>query len=97
MRNICDACEHCVFTSKDLRFCMDHCDMVESIIANLEYARNKSKVSLYVDTDSVISKALDQDPRWTPVSEKLPSTDDEVLCWYEYYHWSLGKYYLSMD
>lgn len=31
---------------------------------------------------------MKQEPRWIPVSEKLPDTDDEVLCWYEYYHWS---------
>ena len=30
-------------------------------------------------------------PRWIPVSERLPDTDDEVLCWYEYYHWSQEK------
>ena len=29
--------------------------------------------------------------RWIPVSERLPDTDDEVLCWYEYYHWSQEK------
>jgi hypothetical protein len=29
--------------------------------------------------------------RWIPVSERLPDTDDKVLCWYEYYHWSRGK------
>ena len=32
-----------------------------------------------------------QEPRWIPVSERLPETDDEVLCWYEYYHWSQEK------
>lgn len=32
-----------------------------------------------------------QEPRWIPVSERLPDTDDEVLCWYEYYHWSQEK------
>lgn len=28
---------------------------------------------------------------WTLCSEGLPDTDDEVLCWYEYYHWSQEK------
>jgi hypothetical protein len=28
---------------------------------------------------------------WIPVSERLPDTDDEVLCWYKYYHWSREK------
>lgn len=35
-------------------------------------------------------KALEQ-TRWIPVSEELPDTDDKVLCWYEYYHWSKEK------
>lgn len=30
-------------------------------------------------------------PMWIPVTERLPDTDDEVLCWYEYYHWSQEK------
>ena len=34
-----------------------------------------------------IYKTTPQEPRWIPVSERLPDTDDEVLCWYEYYHW----------
>ena len=28
---------------------------------------------------------------WIPCSERLPDTDDKVLCWYEYYHWSQEK------
>ena len=32
-----------------------------------------------------------QEPKWIPVSERLPDTDNEVLCWYEYYHWSRKK------
>jgi len=36
-------------------------------------------------------KSLEQESRWIPVSERLPDTDDEVLCWYEYYHWSQEK------
>ena len=30
-------------------------------------------------------------PMWIPVSERLPDTEDKVLCWYEYYHWSKEK------
>lgn len=30
-------------------------------------------------------------PRWIPVTEALPENGVEVLCWYEYYHWSKGK------
>ena len=29
--------------------------------------------------------------KWIPVSERLPDTEDKVLCWYEYYHWSQEK------
>ena len=39
----------------------------------------------------IVRKYEEQEPRWIPASERLPDTDDEVLCWYEYYHWSLEK------
>ena len=51
----------------------------------------------------VLKKQTEQEPttkndlaqeryqEWIPVSERLPDTDDEVLCWYEYYHWSQEK------
>lgn len=41
--------------------------------------------------DTVEEMKQEQEPRWIPVSERLPDTDDKVLCWYEYYHWSWGK------
>ena len=34
---------------------------------------------------------MEQKQRWIPASERLPDTDDNVLCWYEYYHWSQKK------
>ena len=43
--------------------------------------------------------------KWISVSERLPDTEDEVLCWYEYYHWSkekilpeygIGRYIVNM-
>ena len=40
-RNICDACENCVFSSRDIDFCMAHCDMVKNIIEDIEYKRFK--------------------------------------------------------
>ena len=40
---------------------------------------------------SELPSVTPQEPRWIPVSERLPDTDDEVLCWYEYYHWSQEK------
>ncbi len=44
-----------------------------------------------IENLEAISKALEQEPRWIPVEERLPDIDDEVLCWYEYYHWSQEK------
>ena len=41
--------------------------------------------------DAVVEMKQEQEPRWIPVSERLPDTDNEVLCWYEYYHWSEEK------
>lgn len=45
----------------------------------------------YILTINQVMDWIDQEPRWIPVSERLPDTDDEVLCWYEYYHWSQEK------
>lgn len=44
-----------------------------------------------IEAYGYVIKALEQEPRWIPVSEKLPNSDDKVLCWYEYYHWSQEK------
>lgn len=48
----------------------------------------------YIECDDAIKQlpsVTPREPRWIPVSERLPDTDDEVLCWYEYYHWSQEK------
>lgn len=29
--------------------------------------------------------------RWIPVEERLPESCVDVLCWYEYYHWTPEK------
>ena len=44
---------------------------------------------------------------WIPCSERLPETDDDVLCWYEYYRfgeyngmyqtYGIGHYWKAMD
>lgn len=54
--------------------------------------------SLVIEAKDMAIKALEQEPsssenpnRWIPCSERLPDTDDYVLCWYEYYHWSQEK------
>ena len=54
---------------------------------------NKTTDSKGENLETIISKlpSVTPQPRWIPVSERLPDTDDEVLCWYEYYHWSQEK------
>ena len=44
-----------------------------------------------MDDIRALPSVTPQEPRWIPVSERLPDTDNEVLCWYEYYHWSQEK------
>lgn len=48
-------------------------------------------IGLYFAIANDLPPVTPQELRWIPVSEKLPNTDDEVLCWYEYYHWSQEK------
>ena len=69
----------------------------------LEKAKKIIKSECYIadllnlDRTRMVNTALDtvieaaEETRWIPVTERLPDTDDEVLCWYEYYHWSRGK------
>jgi hypothetical protein len=60
-------------------FCEEH---------NIDHSINTSMALLAL---SDLPSVTPQEPRWIPVSERLPDTDDEVLCWYEYYHWSQEK------
>lgn len=48
-----------------------------------------TKCPFYERRDDFYEKESKSD--WIPCSERLPNTDDEVLCWYEYYHWSQEK------
>lgn len=45
------------------------------------------------NTYKVLTKLPSVTPKaqWIPCGERLPDTDDKVLCWYEYYHWSREK------
>lgn len=62
-RNICSACENCVYNSQSVEFCVKHeCGMLVNILKDLEYQRIKCELSskygklIYSDTDSVVSK-----------------------------------------
>lgn len=56
-RNICSACENCVYNSQSVEFCVKHeCGMVINILKDLEYQRIKI---IYCDTDSVVTKYKD--------------------------------------
>ena len=42
-----------------------------------------------LETDEAYQLEYEQPSgKWIPCSERLPDTEDKVLCWYEYYHWS---------
>lgn len=65
-RNICRACENCVYNSQSVEFCVKHeCGMLVNIIKDLEYQRIKCDLSsifgkaIYSDTDSVVLKDKD--------------------------------------
>lgn len=40
-RNITDACLNCVFNSKDVQWCSEHCEMAQNVLADIEYKRCK--------------------------------------------------------
>lgn len=45
-RNICSACENCVYNSQSVEFCVKHeCGMVVNILKDLEYQRIKCNMS----------------------------------------------------
>jgi len=58
----------------------------------LRYSEVCDRISNSIDDFKAnLPSVTPQEPRWIPVSERLPDTDNEVLCWYEYYHWSKEK------
>lgn len=45
-RNICKACENCVYNSQSVEFCVKHeCGMVLNILKDIEYQRIKCNMS----------------------------------------------------
>ena len=71
--------------------CISRQDVLSEIIRfSTEEGSSVECQQLYCDVNNMPS-VTPQEPRWIPVSERLPDTDDEFLCWYEYYHWSQGK------
>lgn len=69
-------------------------EAVERIINKwLSHSDYELKDHIYSMTKKIhnLPSVTPQKPKWIPVSERLPDTDDAVLCWYEYYHWSQGK------
>ena len=72
-------------------------DYVESHIQEINTGygdlnrHTNSILRMIVDYIENMPSVTPQEPKWIPVSERLPDTDDEVLCWYEYYHWSREK------
>lgn len=78
-RNITDACLNCVFNSKDIKWCAEHCEMAQNVLADIEYKRRIKEVYRSGDTHA------------DPKSFKYADTDsvhitskDEALCMYDY-------------
>jgi hypothetical protein len=75
----------------DVTIGMLYCDDTEVIEEHLaNYQRCADKHKQLAEWLKEL-KQLREQTRWIPVSERLPDTDDEFLCWYKYYHWSKEK------
>ena len=62
-------------------------------IKNLKKLKSFHNGSYGADIDRAI-KALEQEPKWIPVSERLPEESGEYLVWVESYH---EKPYMSIE
>lgn len=72
----------------------EHIGVIEDLkntmsVCMAEPEKTEICTSLSVAIDTM--RQMEQKQRWIPASERLPDTDDKVLCWYEYFHWSQEK------
>ena len=65
-------------TNKDYEF-------RDSIKQAIKEALNETTLKIQVIADKPSGE-------WISVNERLPEDYNEVLCWYEYYHWRQKKY-----
>ena len=91
-------------------------EFIEKLIARLEDKRRTIVTNdedlewnraVYSCTEIVNKFAKEHNGGWISVDERLPETNDNVLCWYEYYRfgeyngmyqtYGIGNYYKSMD
>lgn len=72
----------------------------EEIVRALRATESRSKRELLDAAADLIEKltnrcaryaeelaAAQERPRWIPLTERLPETDEPVLCWYEYFRY----------
>ena len=64
----------------------DNCGMPQDVRSDFCHSCGADMRPTFVSGAKKLSK-----PRWIPVTERLPEEDTDVLCWYEYYHWSAEK------
>lgn len=71
----------------DMLYC-DDTEVIDEHLANYQRCANEQRQLAEWLREL---KELREQIRWIPCSEMLPDTDDMVLCWYKYYHWSQDK------
>lgn len=92
---------------KSLRICADgeNCDQCAKWDIKQNGGRNACEYAICTEAADAIEELqskhfmmkktaewlAEKVPHWIPVNERLPEDDTDVLCWYEYYHWSAQK------
>jgi hypothetical protein len=74
--------------------CISRQEIIDEIDRYIEKAQSTGTKDDFISFEELIVKQLPSvisKSEWIPCSERLPDTDDKVLCWYEYYHWSREK------